>query len=165
MSDDFDKLRPTGDDDESEDESLDWKKDDKKKSGGASSGESLGFTGELNWRKDVEDAFGQQLDATSEDAFDWQQGEQTDSSGQAASGFGFTGQLDWKKVQPGGDSSGASEDESMDWLRSADEMPESSSDISEQPPPAEPPLPAFPDENDDIIPADADDSMAWLNQF
>ncbi len=161
MSDDFDKLRPTGDEDDSEDESLDWQKDKPKKSGGPSSGDDLGFTGELSWRADVEDAFDEQLKAANEDAFDWQQRQQPKSGTSSSSGgLGFTGQLDWKKTQSGGDvPDQGSEDDSLDWLRNADDeapAPEAEIDLFADAPVAQETEAAADEE---------DDPLAWMNQY
>jgi hypothetical protein len=157
MSDDFDKRRPPGDEDDSDDESLDWQKDKSQKSGQSSSGENLGFTGELSWRKDVEDAFGEQLDAADDDAFDWQQDEGQPQGGSASSGgLGFTGQLDWKKTQAGADEPGASgDDESLDWLKSMDDegaAPAEDDPFAESSP-AAPSEPAY------------EDPLSWMDQY
>jgi uncharacterized protein YgiM (DUF1202 family) len=113
MSDEFDKRRGPDDDD---DESFDWLSDDSDKpESGKPSGDKLGFTGDLSWRQDVEDAFSSQLDQSNEDAtFDWQKSQPGQSGPADSSGLGFTGQLDWKKVQPEDDAE-ETRDEPLDW--------------------------------------------------
>lgn len=76
MSDDFNELRPPEGDD---DNWLDWQADDDAEQSAASSGDRLGFTGELSWRQDVEKAFSDQLDEANDDAFDWQPDTGTDA--------------------------------------------------------------------------------------
>lgn len=66
MNDDFNQLRPPNEDD---DDLFDRGADESEEQ---PSGDSLGFTGELSWRQDVEKAFSDQLDEANEDAFDWQ---------------------------------------------------------------------------------------------
>jgi hypothetical protein len=113
MSDEFDKRRGPDDDD---DESFDWLSDDSDQpESGKPSGDKLGFTGDLSWRQDVEDAFNRQLDQSNEDAtFDWQKSQPGKSGPADSSGLGFTGQLDWKKVQPEDDLE-ETRDEPLDW--------------------------------------------------
>lgn len=158
MSDDFDKLRPTGDEDDSDDDSLDWLREDKpKKPGEGASGKDLGFTGELSWKQGVEDAFNEQLAATNEDAFDWQQ-KQQDKPGSSASQGGFTGELDWKKVQQSGDVPDAGGDaESLDWLKNTDEEEPASEALDYGDP--------FADAQPAQQPEPEDDPLAWMNQY
>ncbi len=77
MSDDFNELRPPEGDD---DNWLDWQADDDAGQSAASSGDRLGFTGELSWRQDVEKAFSDQLDEANDDAFDWKSDTDADPS-------------------------------------------------------------------------------------
>jgi hypothetical protein len=157
MSDDFDKLRPTGDDD-SDDESLDWQQDKPKKPGQSSSDKDLGFTGELSWRKDVEDAFGEQLDAADDDSFDWQRDQSSSGKSSASSSSsGFTGELDWKKVQSGGSGvPDADDDDSLDWMQSADEGGAPPTDDDD-------PFAAL-SASEPEKPAEEDDPLAWMDQ-
>ncbi|MBZ0286441.1 MAG: hypothetical protein K8I30_02420, partial [Anaerolineae bacterium] len=159
MSDDFDKLEPTGDEDDSDDESLDWLRDEKpKKPGEAASGGDLGFTGELSWKQDVEDAFNEQLSAANEDAFDWQQKQRDKGeSGAASGGFGFTGELDWKKAQQsGGMPDAGGDDDSLDWIKGVEEEP---APADEDDPFANLTVPVQPE------PEPEDDPLAWMNQY
>jgi hypothetical protein len=71
MTDDFDKRQPP---DEEPEDDFDWLKDvpdDEPSKPG--SGGKLGFTGDLSWRKELQDAFDDQLDeANNADIPDWQ---------------------------------------------------------------------------------------------
>lgn len=150
MKDDFDKLPP-----DDEDDSLDWLRndssDDDKPSG---SGDNLN-TGDLEWRKDVADAFDKQLNQTdNDDLFDWQKGQSssTSSSGKSSSGFGLTGKLDWQNAQPeesGGVSGG--DDDSLDWLNASEPEPTVPSSPTEQMP--------------DMTSAEDGDPLGWLKEY
>jgi Bacterial SH3 domain len=119
MTDDRDKRQPP-EDDPSEDDGLipDWLRDDSEKPTGDSS-ERLGFTGELNWRTDIEDAFNQKLNDTSDDdGFDWQQADPTrgpSSAGQG--GLGFTGELDWRKLSGEEDAATPGNADDTSWVQ------------------------------------------------
>jgi uncharacterized protein YgiM (DUF1202 family) len=144
MNDDFKKQPPPDDDD-----SLDWLNelpDDEQ-----SEKRSLGFTGELSWKKDIESAFDDAA-ASDEDDFSWMQN-QGDDAGAAQPGgsFGFTNQLDWKKAVEQGAPMG--EDDSLDWLSAVEG--DSSSTLPSQSTEARPP----------VLPQTADnDPLAWLRQ-
>ncbi len=148
MTDDFDKRQPP--DDEPEDEGLDWLKNIPDEPSSPESGESLGFTGELSWRQDVEDAFDNQIDAANAaDIPEWQRNQDdqpTDSSGRSNS-LGFTGELDWKRASGQSDEPEADDAAVPDWLTRMD--------LAQSSPPA--------DETADEGDVD-DDPMAWLQQ-
>jgi len=151
MSDDFDKLRPPDDDNE-EDDALDWLRDESDKKTPGKQGENLGFTGQLDWRKDVEQAFDDQLNQADDDSFDWQKSAPASGTGSSsAGGFGFTGELDWKKVQPDEPGQSGGDDDPLRW-------------ISANEPSSEPTLPSDPTEKMPA-PDDAEDPLAWMNEF
>lgn len=143
MNDDFKKQPPPDDDD-----SLDWLNelpDDEQ-----SEKRSLGFTGELSWKKDVESAFDDAA-APDEDDFAWLQNQADDAGApQAGGSFGFTSQLDWKKAVEQGAPLGE-DDDSLDWLSGVESE-------------SAPTLPSQPTERQSPFAADDDDALAWLRQ-
>ncbi len=148
MNDDFKKQPPPDDDD-----SLDWLSelpDDEH-----SEKPSLGFTGELSWKKDIESAFDDPSTPDADD-FSWMQN-QDDDAGAAQTGgsFGFTNQLDWKKAVEQGAPMG--EDDSLDWLSNVESESASAPTLPSQP--TEPRSPVLPQGSGD------DDPLAWLRQY
>ncbi|MEZ4671258.1 MAG: SH3 domain-containing protein [Anaerolineae bacterium] len=124
MTDDFDKQPPP---DENPEDDLDWlRRTDDDEGSSPQSGEKLGFTGELSWRQDVEDAFDKQLDEANDAVtFDWQQDRTQSSGGSGQSGgLGFTGELDWRRVsgEDAGDEDSAGA-EIPDWMSEMGEFP------------------------------------------
>lgn len=125
MTDDFDKRPP---DDEPEDD-LDWLRDvPDDKSSSPRSGDNLGFTGELSWRQELQDAFDNQLDeANNTDTPDWQRTDDDKPAAGTGKGgsLGFTGELDWLRAS--GQGQGSDEppvlDDTPDWMRVDDEQP------------------------------------------
>lgn len=126
MTDDFNQLRPPNEDDD--DERFDWEADE--------SGEqppkpddSLGFTGELSWRQEVENAFSSQSDEADDDALDWQPGQPPPAEDEADV-------PDWLTAFTGEESGAAEDDEPAvslpPWLA---QFGDESADV-------EPPLPA-----------------------
>ncbi len=161
MSDEFDKLRPP--DDDSDDDLPEWQQKKPGKSGASDSGDNTGFTGELSWRQDVEDAFSDQLSQANDDAFDWQR-PQSSSGDKSTSGAGFTGDLDWKKVQS--DEAGLSGDtggDALDWLSAVNEPEPSTTSLPSEARPA-----SWFDDNDEptsAMPEDEADPLAWMRDF
>jgi hypothetical protein len=147
MTDDFDKRRPP---DEEPDDDFDWLKDLPDDSSSSRSGDDLGFTGELSWRQDVEDAFDDQLNKANDDTPDWQRTDDDQPQGKPgkAGSLGFTGELDWMRASgQGEDAPQASDADVPDWLAKMD-LAQSSPTEDETP-----------DESGDV-----EDSMAWLQQ-
>lgn len=146
MTDDFDKRPPP---DEEPEDDFDWLKNVPDEPSEPGSGENLGFTGELSWRQDVEDAFDDQLDEANKDTPDWQQ---TDDKPQGQPGkagnLGFTGELDWLRASGQQEAAPeANEADVPDWLARMD-LAQSS-----------PPVDETPDDGPDV-----NDPMAWLQQ-
>jgi uncharacterized protein YgiM (DUF1202 family) len=172
MSDDFDNLRPKGDEGD-DDDFPDWLSDEPETSGKPASGDSLGFTGELTWRKELEDAFDQQLDQADDDSPDWQKERPSSGGAPASGGFGFTGELDWKQTGLGGDEESPAEAEPAGWMSDDlfDDQPEASSQQPEieDDPFALPPVEASIDDDPFALPpaepSDADDQLSWLQQY
>ncbi len=151
MTDDYNKRPP---DDEPEDD-LDWLKNTPDDDSPASrSGDNLGFTGELSWRQELQDAFDDQLDqANNADTPDWQRSsdnQPASGSGKAGS-LGFTGELDWLRASGQGQADDDSPilDDTPDWLRADDEADES--------PAAQSPI--FDDSPDWLRGSDVDDEL------
>jgi uncharacterized protein YgiM (DUF1202 family) len=177
MSDDFNKLRPP--DDDSDDETFDWQSEKPNEPKGKDSGGQLGFTGQLDWRQDVEDAFNKQLDNADDDqTFDWQKDQPSSKSADAgSSGSGLTGELDWQKVRPGSDApQTTNQPDPLDWLAAADEdefEPPAQDNATwlQQPdeddfelPVASSGAPRFQQPDDDEFDAPAQDMPSWLQQ-
>jgi hypothetical protein len=153
MSDDFDKLPPINEDDE--DDLPDWQRDpSRKKPGEPTSGDSLGFTGELSWRKELDDAFEDALDDVGDD-FDWQTDQPDTGSPASPGGFGFTRELDWKQTDAG-KLEEPEPGEAMDWLSGV---------VAGTPPPPEEEDPfALPPE-EPAPTGQSDDPLSWLEEF
>ncbi len=167
MTDDFDKRLPP---DEEPEDDFDWLKNMPDDPSNPSSGDNLGFTGELSWRQDVEDAFDNQLDAANNDLPDWQR---TDDSPQGkstkAGGLGFTGELDWMRASGQSDEDAPASDSGLpDWLSAA----EPKSTEAPQVPDADVPdwlarmdlMQTSPAEDENADEPLDDDPMAWLQQ-
>ncbi|MBA3874585.1 MAG: hypothetical protein H0X30_36110, partial [Anaerolineae bacterium] len=120
MTDDFNKRPPP---DEEPEDDFDWLKDvPDEPSGSPRSGNKLGFTGDLSWRKELQDEFDDQLDeADDADKPDWQQ---TDNKPQGQPGkagnLGFTGELDWLRASGQEEAAPeANEADAPDWMQSS----------------------------------------------
>src|SRR3954453_12144812 len=97
MTDDFNKRPPP---DEEPEDDFDWLKDTPDEpSSNPRSGDKLGFTGDLSWRKELQDAFDDQLDEANSDTPDWQKTDnQPKGQPGKAGNLGFTGELDWLRT-------------------------------------------------------------------
>jgi hypothetical protein len=119
MTDDRDKRQPP-EDDPSEDDGLipDWLRDDPEQPT-ADPSAKLGFTGELNWRQDIEDEFNQKLNDLGDDqGFDWQQTDPTAGQNPTGQGsLGFTGELDWRKFSGEQDAGSDQSTEDTGWVQ------------------------------------------------
>ncbi|MEP6984949.1 MAG: hypothetical protein ABI970_05110, partial [Chloroflexota bacterium] len=166
MTDDFNKRPPP---DEEPEDDFDWLKDvPDEPSGSPRSGNKLGFTGDLSWRKELQDEFDDQLDeADDADKPDWQQTDnQPKGQPGKAGNLGFTGELDWLRASGQEE---ANEADAPDWMQSstpaADAAPEANDadvpdwlahmDLAQ----SSPPVDEIPDDSPDV-----DDPMAWLQQ-
>ncbi|MBZ0281733.1 MAG: SH3 domain-containing protein [Anaerolineae bacterium] len=163
MNDDFDKLRPPDDDNE-DDDSLDWLPDDSKKKPGKQ-GEELGFTGQLDWRKDVEQAFNDQLGKADDDSFDWQQSAPSSGSSSSSPSGGFTGELDWKKVESSAPGSTNADDDVLDWMQAEPSEPTLPSEPTEKLTPTDDDEPIFEDDERPVPEATQVDPLAWMKEL
>ncbi len=144
-----DEFRSLFDDDEPEekkdqppDDTPEWLRDVPVPGDKPQRPDSLGFTGELQWRKDLGDPFAD-LDAEQgEESFDWQADQPASTEGGQSSGFGLTGQLSW---QQGGESEEAlpepGDDDLLDWMQPHDSAAEETEDDDGWVQPSAPPEP------------------------
>ncbi|MBI5668101.1 MAG: SH3 domain-containing protein [Chloroflexi bacterium] len=105
MSDDFNELRPRNEDD---DDRFDWEADD---SEDQPADDSLGFTGELSWRQDVEKAFNDQSDDAGDESYDWRRGQANPPGSGEPDLEALFGGWQGQPAAPEGDDAG-----SPDWL-------------------------------------------------